>query len=211
MTAADAAVTEARDELLTGPVFRVRLAETAAGGVETVNAEGGEFPKGRGLYAISAVTPSCVDAAKLDAPVGPGSLLYVGKAEKNLAKRDVRQHFGTGKTGRSTVRRTFAALLREELGLIPVPRAAASVTSKAPATFALTGESEAALTEWMTEHLALRVWTPPSDAVVLAKVERGVIASMKPPLNLTHAGPRPLLKAARAATMKKAAAYSDQP
>ena len=155
-----------------------------------------EFPKGRGLYAISEVTPSCVEAGTLDAPVGPGGLLYVGKAEKSLAQRDVRQHFGTGKTGWSTVRRSFAALLRDELGLVPVPRATASATSTAPATFALTGESDLRLTTWMTEHLALRVWRPPSN-VVLAAVEREVIADLNPPLNLTHAGPRPLLKAAR--------------
>ena len=49
-----------------------------------------------------------------------------------------------------------------------------------------------------TEHLALRVWTPPSN-VVLAAVEREVIADLNPPLNLTHTGPRPLLKAARKA------------
>lgn len=211
MTAPGVLVAEAREALLNGPVFRVRMAEAAPGDVEAVNAEGVEFPKGRGLCAISEATPSCVEAGTLDAPVGPGGPLYIGKAEKSLTRRDVRQHFGTGKTRWSTVRRSFAALLREELGLIPVPRAAASVTSKAPATFALDDTSETALTDWMLEHLALRVWTPPSDAVVLAKVERGVITSMKPPLNLTHAGPRPLLKAARAATMKKAAAYSDQP
>lgn len=211
MTAPEVLVAEAREALLRGPVFRVRRVETAPGGVKAVTADGMEFPRGRGLYAISEVTPSCVEAGTLDAPVGPGGLLYVGKAEKSLAQRDVRQHFGTGKTGWSTVRRSFAALLRDELGLVPVPRATASATSTAPATFAATGESDLRLTTWMTEHLALRVWTPPSDAVVLAKVERGVITSMKPPLNLTHAGPRPLLKAARAATMKKAAAYSDQP
>lgn len=61
----------------------------------------------------------------------------------------------------------------------------------------------------MTEHLALRVWTPPSDAVVLAKVERGVIEGLNPPLNLTHAGPRPLLKAARKAMVELAKSRAD--
>ncbi|MEY8813998.1 GIY-YIG nuclease family protein [Micrococcus luteus] len=198
MTAPEVVVAEAREALLRGPMFRVERAETTPGDVKALAADGVEFPKGRGLYAISDVTPSCVEAGALDAPVGPGGLLYVGKAEKSLAQRDVRQHFGTGKTGWSTVRRSFAALLRDELGLVPVPRATVSTTSTAPATFALAEESDVVLTEWMTEHLALRVWTPPSN-VVLAAVEREVIADLNPPLNLTHAGPRPLLKAARKA------------
>lgn len=210
MTAPEVLMAEAREALLRGPMFRVERAETAPGDVKALAADGVEFPKGRGLYAISDVTPSCVEAGALDAPVGPGGLLYVGKAEKSLAMRDVRQHFGIGKTGWSTVRRTFATLLRDELDLIPVPRSTASVAAKAPATFALTGESDLRLTTWMTEHLVLRVWTPPSN-VVLAAVEREVIADLNPPLNLTHAGPRPRLKAARKAMVGAATIQFDQP
>lgn len=153
MTAPKVLVAEAREALLNGSVFRVERAEAAPGGVKAVTADGVEFPKGRGLYAISEVTPSSLEAGTLDAPVGPGGLLYIGKAEKSLTRRDVRQHFGTGNTGRSTVRRSFAALLRDELGLVPVPRAPASATSTAPATFALTEESDLRLTAWITEHL----------------------------------------------------------
>ena len=59
MTAPEVLVAEAREALLNGPVFRVERAETAPGGVKAVTADGVEFPKGRGLYAISEVTPSC--------------------------------------------------------------------------------------------------------------------------------------------------------
>jgi GIY-YIG catalytic domain len=41
--------------------------------------------------------------------------LYVGKAEDSLVARDVKTHFGDGRTGQSTVRRSFAALLHDEL------------------------------------------------------------------------------------------------
>jgi hypothetical protein len=48
--------------------------------------------------------------------------LYVGKAERSLASRDVHTHFATGRTGSSTLRRSMAALLRSELDLHAVPR-----------------------------------------------------------------------------------------
>ncbi|HHW4605618.1 TPA: GIY-YIG nuclease family protein, partial [Campylobacter coli] len=77
-----------------------------------------------------------------DVPVGEDGLLYIGKAERRLAERDVAQHFGTGKTSRSTVRRTFAALLEHSVLLWPVPRAGKKRSSKGPATFALSERSE---------------------------------------------------------------------
>ena len=48
--------------------------------------------------------------------------LYVGKAERSLNGRDVRTHFAAGKTGSSTIRRSLAALLADELELVAVPR-----------------------------------------------------------------------------------------
>jgi len=48
--------------------------------------------------------------------------LYVGKAEGSLVARDIRTHFASGRTGSSTLLRSFAALLRDSLGLRGVPR-----------------------------------------------------------------------------------------
>lgn len=48
--------------------------------------------------------------------------LYVGKAERSLVSRDLQTHFATGRTGSSTVRRSFAALLRDSLDLRGQPR-----------------------------------------------------------------------------------------
>lgn len=59
MTAPEVLVAEAREALLNGPLFRVRRAETAPGGVKAVNAEGVEFPKGRVCMRPPRVTPSC--------------------------------------------------------------------------------------------------------------------------------------------------------
>ena len=59
VTAPEVLVAEAREALLRGPVFRVDRAEAAPGGIKAVAADGVEFPKGRGLYAISELTRSC--------------------------------------------------------------------------------------------------------------------------------------------------------
>ncbi|MDY6054533.1 hypothetical protein [Micrococcus sp.] len=80
----------------------------------------------------------------------------------------------------------------------------------AEARDALTAGSEVRLTGWMLEHLALRVWTPPSPETVLADVERRVIAALNPPLNMTQAGPRPRLREARAAMAKAAVSQGEQ-
>lgn len=51
-----------------------------------------------------------------------GRPLYVGKAESSLLARDLRQHFADGRTGSSTLRRSFAALLHDRLELHGIPR-----------------------------------------------------------------------------------------
>ncbi|MBY9074229.1 hypothetical protein K1X13_05275 [Nocardioides sp. WL0053] len=55
-------------------------------------------------------------------PAFDGQPLYVGEAERSLNGRDVGTHNAAGKTGSSTVRRSLAALLVNELALVAVPR-----------------------------------------------------------------------------------------
>lgn len=207
----DALVQDAAHALEHGPVFRLRVSDSAGPtcGVVGWSEEAGGVPDLPGLYAVYAQD---VDRVRRDiggrAPVGKDGLLYVGKSEKSLALRDVRQHFGTGKTGRSTVRRTFAALLEHAALLWPIPRRGGSPAAKSPATFDLSERSEEALTRWMVEHLELRVWVP-DVPVPLGEIEKQVIRTDQPPLNLTHAGPRPEIKAARAWMVALAAAQEE--
>ncbi|RUQ43763.1 hypothetical protein D8M15_00820 [Micrococcus sp. HSID17228] len=189
----DAAVQDAVRTLGHGPVFELHLFGDGGPewGVTGWSEEGGAVPDAPGLYAVYAKDVSRVRRELgPEVPVGADGLLYVGKAERSLAARDVRQHFGTGKTGRSTVRRTFAALLEHSALLWPVPRAGGKPSSKSPATFDLSERSEEALTRWMVDHLVLRVWVP-EVPVALGDVEKHVITAWRPPLNLTHAGPPP--------------------
>ena len=143
-------------------------------------------PAKPGLYAVhgSALAWSDLGIAGRE----PGISLYAGKAQKSLASRDVRVHFGIGAsggstTGQSTLRRSLAALLVDQLQLRPVPR------EKAPphrfAMFALDEPSDGRLTEWMHEHLRLAPWVMPAEAgVALVAVESAVITRWVPPLNL---------------------------
>ena len=86
------------------------------------------------------------------------------KAEDSLVRRDLKTRLAVGrtgvsKTGSSTVRRSFAALLRDYLGLRVVPRNASKPCHCA--NFALEGEAEERLTDWMHATLTLAVWPKP--------------------------------------------------
>lgn len=207
----DAAGQDVEHTLDHGPVFELQLIGDGGSRRSVVGwADGyGSVPDAAGLYAVFAKDRERVrhDLGP-DVPVGEDGLLYIGKAERSLATRDVKQHFGTGKTSRSTVRRTFAALLEHSALLWPVPRAGKRSSSKSPATFDLSERSEEALTRWMVEHLVLRVWVP-RLSVDLGEIEKRLIQEEAPPLNLTHAGPRPRIKAARAWMVALAAAQEE--
>jgi hypothetical protein len=121
--------------------------------------------------------------------------LYVGKAEKSLNGRDVGTHFATGKTGSSTVRRSLAALLADELNLVAVPRNLAKPDGSA--NFGLDPASDTRLSDWMEQRLTLATWVKPPDAT-LDTIETAVVRQLRPPLNLDKVGEsRERLRAAR--------------
>lgn len=111
-----------------------------------------------------------------------GRPLYVGKSESSLAARDVRTHFAAGRTGSSTLRRTLAALLVDQLGLVACPRNPAK-PGHFP-NFGLEPEGDERLSRWMAEHLRLAVWPSPTG-VELDDVETAVLQCLTPPLNLS--------------------------
>jgi hypothetical protein len=108
--------------------------------------------------------------------------LYVGKAERSLAGRDLCQHFGTGMTGWSTLRRTPAALLRARLRLVAVPRSPGRPSPSA--NYGLEETGDAGLTAWMNTSLRIATWVP-TERVQLADIERELLQIWEPPLNLT--------------------------
>lgn len=157
-------------------------------------------PSKPGLYAIYGDDLAWRDL-KLD-PM-PDLPLYVGKAEQSLVARDISDHFATNPkskptTGRSTVRRSFAALLRESLHLNAVPR-----NLDNPGYFAMYGLADSGddrLNEWMHSRLTIAVWPAPAGMQVRLKdVETAVIEHFCPPINLdSNPGKLERLKRARA-------------
>lgn len=158
-------------------------------------------PPDPGLYAIRA-KPEVWEILGLEAR-GPEVPLYVGKSESSLVGRDLKGHFATGpectpNTGSSTVRRSFAALLREPLGLQGVPRNQRN--PERPSNYGLEEGGDLLLTNWMQARLTLVCWPkPPGLGHLLKDVEKAIIKRWDPPINITHAPTnRKALKDARA-------------
>ena len=137
------------------------------------------IPPTPGLYAIYGDADAW---ASLGLGTSPDDRpLYVGKSESSLADRDLRTRFGDSRTGSSTVRRSFAALLHDALELRGIPR-----NPRRPERFAnygLAPDDDARLTAWMRPSLQIAAWTT-TARVALAAVEIAVLQRFKPPLNL---------------------------
>jgi hypothetical protein len=142
----------------------------------------GAVPDRRGLYAIYASAPAWRELGLGDPP--DDRPLYVGKAEDSLVSRDLNTHFATGKTGRSSARRSLAALLADELELIAMPRRPTNPEPSKWTHYALEDPGDGRLTNWMRAHLTLAVWAGP-PGTRLPTVELEAMRAWLPPLNLT--------------------------
>lgn len=145
-----------------------------------------QVPALPGLYAVHAAD-AVWEELGLES-LANRSALYIGKAEVSLASRELKTHFdicrsGRSKTGSSTLRRSFAALLREDLHLQAIPR-----NTSNPGYFsnyALEPEGDERLTDWMHDRLALSFWcAPPGSSIPLVEFERKVLRTLEPPLNI---------------------------
>lgn len=108
--------------------------------------------------------------------------LYVGQARTAFSERGTKMHLK--QTRMSTLRRSLASLLVDELDLLPGAKLAAG---KQHTKFSLAQGAEARLTAWMLEHLTVSV----AEHLAPGLVEGAVIATLVPPLNdrFAHHGP----------------------
>lgn len=187
------------------PETLVTLSDLAANAVAvltgtcwSITEAAAHVPARAGLYAIYGDEHAHRELGLLDDPgarAAPDLPLYVGKAEVSFVSRDLKDHFAAvpgseARTGGSTIRRSFAALLRDSLNLRGVPRNLAKPTDFP--MYSLAGDGDARLTAWMHERLTLAVWEAPDTMPVpLVDVETELIRHFTPVINI-KSNPRKL-------------------
>lgn len=110
-------------------------------------------------------------------------LVYVGIAKDSLHDRDFNQHFKTGKTGSSTLRRSIGAILKTNLNLVATPRGGSNDTKRFDN---YTFKNDQLLTHWMAANLLIGYWVPNTILTYseLRKIEKDVTIDLKPTLDL---------------------------
>ncbi len=139
-----------------------------------------EYPSTPGMYAIFVQ-----GGGSLGSYGSPGQIIYIGIAKDSLRKRDFDDHFTTGKTGRSTLRRSLGAVLKGELGLRAIPRGGPGDSNRFDC-YRFTADGEQALTNWMINNLQIGYWVPPK-AMPYAKLrltEKQITIELHPTLDL---------------------------
>jgi len=131
-------------------------------------------PNEPGVYAVFATRESDLDPF----PTRPGQIIYLG-ISKNLARRQLRDHFRSNGTGFSTLRRSLGAILKTRLRLTALPRGKGAT----PSHYCFQEAGEERLTKWMLQRLQVAVLPCGRD---LKKIETKLIPHAEPLLNLTR-------------------------
>ena len=114
------------------------------------------------------------------------SLIYIGKTESSQIERDLRQHFSSGETGRSTLRRSIGAIVREHLDLKPQPRNPSERSERKYRNYEFDAEGEDRLTDWMETNLGLSFYKYKKSPRKIEELEVELIGMTAPILNLKN-------------------------
>jgi hypothetical protein len=125
-----------------------------------------------GVYAWHGDAAACELVTKALGPVLVRPL-YLGRTNSTLNARIAHGHLG--KTKASTLRRSLAAVLWNELEL------------RCPERQTLDELSDARLTDWMREHLSVAL-VPVADRSNIARIEADVRDAVNPPFNFNKLG-----------------------
>jgi hypothetical protein len=116
-------------------------------------------------------------------------IIYIGKTEKSQKSRDQNTHFATGKTRRSTLRRTFGALLREKENLKPIVISQRDIEVGKLSNFLFDDRSEQFITDWMVNNLGLSFYPFPKSKQEIKSLETRLIKKLVPILNIDNTNP----------------------
>ncbi len=114
------------------------------------------------------------------------SLIYIGKTESSQIERDLQQHFSSGETGRSTLRRSIGAIVREHLDLKPQPRNPSERSERKYRNHKFDAEGEDRLTDWMKTNLGLSFFEYDKPPSIIEELEVELIRMAAPILNLKN-------------------------
>jgi|SRR5690606_17719310 len=140
------------------------------------------YPTNPGIYAFMLNTDADLGlfgAAK--------DVIYVGIAKESLKKRDLNSHFNSNSTGRSTLRRSIGAILKNEFQLTAYSRN--GTDEKIEITnYIFNKEGEERLTNWMKTNLTIGYWEDHSKIPYneLRKLEESIIIKLRPSLDLDN-------------------------
>ena len=137
-----------------------------------------DYPTESGIYAFFLSSKSNLS----DFGRG-GQLIYIGIAKKSLHDRDFNQHFKSGRTGSSTLRRSIGAVLKDTLYLNAIPRGGANDTKRFDN---YKFEEEGILTDWMKENLEIGYWISDKHLTYeqLREREKEITIALRPTLDL---------------------------
>lgn len=144
------------------------------------------FSKLPGIYAFFYIGN---DFPVFGESVTKGQLIYIGKTESSQEKRNLKTHFTSGKTGSSTVRKSIGSLLCVQEKLVPIPRNDSDYKKGRYSHFKFDDPSEAVITQWMKDNLALSFYEFPKSKESIDKLETEIIQRLKPLLNIDHKNP----------------------
>lgn len=117
-------------------------------------------------------------------------IVYIGKTESSQISRDRNTHFASGKTGSSTLRRSFGAMLMKDLSLKPIPRSKSNSSTERTSHYKFDKPSEEKLTQWMQENLGLSFYPFPCGKKAIDNLETQLIDDLRPILNIDRKNPQ---------------------
>lgn len=139
-----------------------------------------DYPTCPGIYAFMLKDNSTLkDFGK------PNQVLYVGIAKESLKKRDLGNHFHNKSTGRSTLRRSLGAILKDDFKLFAFSRNGKN-EKREILNYIFNSEGEQLLTNWMCNNLIVGYWKDEHSIPYskLRNFEEDVIKILNPTLDL---------------------------